>query len=44
MTTTIALVPMAIDEKYKKNTFDPLTSHLASIFFDASITILSNPP
>jgi archaemetzincin len=44
MKTIIALVPIAIDEKDKKNIFDPLTSHLASIFFDASITILSNPP
>ncbi len=42
MTTTIALIPIAIDEKYKKNIFDPLTNHLASIF-DASIIILSNP-
>jgi predicted Zn-dependent protease len=44
MTTIIALVPIAIDEKDKKNIFDPLTSHLASIFFDASITILTDPP
>jgi archaemetzincin len=44
MKTIIALVPIAIDEKDKKNIFDPLTSHLASIFFDASITIRSNPP
>jgi archaemetzincin len=44
MKTIIALIPIAIDEKDKKNIFDPLTSHLASIFFDASITILSNPP
>ncbi|MDQ4017166.1 MAG: hypothetical protein M3129_01335, partial [Thermoproteota archaeon] len=43
MTTPIALVPISIEEKDKKNIFDPLTSHLASIF-DASITILSNPP
>jgi archaemetzincin len=43
MTTTIALVPIAIDKKDKKNIFDPLTSHLASIF-DASITILTDPP
>jgi archaemetzincin len=43
MTTIIALVPIAIDEKDKKNIFDPLTSHIASIF-DASITILDNPP
>jgi archaemetzincin len=42
-TTTIALVPIAIDEKDKKNVFDPLTSHLASIF-DASITILTDLP
>ncbi|MDQ3852898.1 MAG: archaemetzincin family Zn-dependent metalloprotease [Thermoproteota archaeon] len=41
--TIIALVPIAIDEKDKKNIFDPLTSHLASIF-DASITIISYPP
>jgi archaemetzincin len=44
MTTTIALVPIAIDEKDKKIIFAPLTSHLASIFFDASITILTDPP
>ncbi|MDQ3836324.1 MAG: archaemetzincin family Zn-dependent metalloprotease [Thermoproteota archaeon] len=43
MTTTIALVPIAVDEKDKKNIFDPLTSHLASIF-DASITILTDLP
>ena len=43
MTTIIALVPIAIEEKDKKNIFDPLTSHLASIF-DASITILTDPP
>jgi archaemetzincin len=43
MTTIIALVPIAIEEKDKKNMFDPLTSHLASIF-DASITILTDPP
>jgi archaemetzincin len=43
MTTIIALVPIAIDEKDKKNIFDPLTSHLASIF-DASITILTDLP
>jgi archaemetzincin len=43
MTTPIALIPISIEEKDKKNIFDPLTSHLASIF-DASITILSNPP
>ena len=43
MTTTIALVPISIEEKDKKNIFDPLTSHLASIF-DASITILTDPP
>ncbi len=43
MTTTIALVPITIDEKDKKNIFDPLTSHLASIFH-ASITIITDPP
>ena len=43
MTTIITLVPIAIDEKDKKNIFDPLASHLASIF-DASITILADPP
>ena len=43
MTTIIALVPIAIEEKDKKNIFDPLTSHLASIF-DASIIILTDPP
>jgi len=43
MKTIIALVPIAIDEKGKRNIFDPLTSHLASIF-DASITILTDPP
>jgi archaemetzincin len=43
MKTTIAVVPIGIDEKHKKNIFDPLTSHLASIF-DASITILPNNP
>ena len=42
MTTIIALVPISIEEKDKKNIFDPLTSHLASIF-DASITILTDP-
>ncbi len=41
MTTIIALVPIAIDEKDKKNIFDPLTSHLASIF-DASISIITD--
>lgn len=44
MTTTIVLVPISIEEKDKKNIFDPLTSHLASIFFDASITILTDLP
>jgi archaemetzincin len=44
MTIIIALVPIAIDEKDTKNIFNPLTSHLASIFFDASITILADPP
>ena len=44
MTTTIIVVPIAIEEEYKKNIFNPLTSHLASIF-DASITILlADPP
>src|ERR671910_3735397 len=43
MKTIIALVPIAIDEKDKKNIFDPLTCHLASIF-DASITILTDLP
>jgi archaemetzincin len=38
--TIIALVPIAIDEEDKENIFNPLTSHLASIF-DASITIIS---
>jgi predicted Zn-dependent protease len=38
MTATIALIPIAIDEEDKKNTFDPLTSHLASI------TILADMP
>jgi hypothetical protein len=42
-TTIIALVPISIEEKDKKNIFDPLTSHLASIF-DASITILTDQP
>jgi archaemetzincin len=42
MTTTIILVPIAIEEKDKKNIFNPLISHLASIF-DASITILTEP-
>jgi archaemetzincin len=39
----IALVPIAIDEEDKKNIFNRLTSHLASIF-DASITIITDPP
>ena len=43
MTIIIALVPIAIDEQDKKNIFNPLTSHLASIF-DASITIITDPP
>ena len=43
MTTAIALVPIAINEKDKKNIFDLLTSHLASIF-DASITIPTDLP
>ena len=42
-TTTIILVPIATDEEDKKNIFNPLTSHLASIF-DASITIITDPP
>jgi len=44
MTTTIALVPISIEEIDKKNIFDPLTIHLASIFFDSSITILTDQP
>ena len=43
MKTIIALLPIGIDEKGKKNIFDPLTSHTASIF-DASITILTESP
>src|SRR5919107_10783 len=43
MTTTIVLVPISIEEKDKKNIFDPLTSHLASIF-DASNNILTDLP
>jgi archaemetzincin len=43
MKTIIALIPIAIDEKDKKIIFDPLTSHLASIY-NASITILTDPP
>ncbi len=43
MTRIIALVPIAIDEKDKKNIFDSLTNHIASIF-DASITILTDMP
>ena len=43
MKTIIALLPIGIDEKDKKNIFDPLTSHTASIF-DASITILTESP
>jgi archaemetzincin len=43
-TTTIILVPIGIEqEEDKKSIFSPLTSHLASIF-DASITILADPP
>ena len=42
-TTTIILVPIGIEEEYKKSIFSPLTSHLASIF-DALITILADPP
>jgi archaemetzincin len=41
--TIITLVPIAIDEEDKKNIFNPLTSHLASIF-EASITIITDPP
>jgi archaemetzincin len=41
--TIIILVPIAIDEEDKKSIFNPLTSHLASIF-DASITIITDPP
>lgn len=44
MTTIIALVPIKMDEKDKKDIFDPLTKHLASIFSDTSITILTEPP
>jgi predicted Zn-dependent protease len=43
LATAIALVPIAINEKDKKNIFDLLTSHLASIF-DASITIPTDLP
>ena len=39
----IALVPIAIDEEDKKNIFNPLTSHLASIF-GASVTIFTDSP
>ena len=39
----IELVPIAIEEKDKKNIFNLLTSHLASIF-DASITIFADLP
>ena len=39
MDPTIILVPLAIDEEDKKSIFNPLASHLASIF-DASITII----
>jgi hypothetical protein len=41
--TIVAVVPIAIDEEDKKNIFNPLTCHLASIF-DASITIVAEPP
>jgi archaemetzincin len=41
--TIIVLVPIAIEEEDKKNIFNPLTSHLASIF-EASITIITEPP
>jgi archaemetzincin len=41
--TTIILVPIAIDEEDKKSIFNPLTSHLASIF-GASITITTDDP
>jgi archaemetzincin len=43
MTTIIALVPIAIDEEDKKSIFNPLTSHLTSIF-DASIIIITDLP
>jgi archaemetzincin len=43
MTTRIDLVPIDIDEEDKKRIFDPLVSHLASIF-DASITIIFTYP
>jgi archaemetzincin len=41
--TIIAFVPIAIDEEDKRSLFNPLASHLASIF-DASITIITDPP
>ena len=41
--TTITFVPLAIDEEDKKSIYNPLASHLASIF-DASITITTYPP
>ncbi len=40
-TTTIVLVPLAIEEEDKRNIFNPLTDHLASIF-DASISIITD--
>jgi hypothetical protein len=41
--TIIALVPIDTDERDKKTIFNPLSSHLASIF-DASIAIIADPP
>jgi hypothetical protein len=41
--TIIAVVPIAIDEEDKKNIFNTLNRHLASIF-DVSITIVPEPP
>ena len=41
--TIIELVPIAIEEKDKKNIFNPLSSQLAWIF-DASITIFADLP
>lgn len=41
--TVIVIVPIAISEEDKKNVFNSLTHHLASIF-DASFTIIADPP
>ena len=41
--TIITLVPLAIDEEYKRSVFSPLASHLASIF-SASVNIRTDPP